>query len=128
MAFSTGTSWGTFGIMLPIAAAMAANAEPALLLPCLSAVMAGAVCGDHCSPISDTTILSSTGAQCNHMDHVTSQLPYTLVVAVASAVGYLVIGFTTSAFLSFAVTAAVLVTLVILFNVKNSDISSYSKI
>ncbi|AIK16347.1 Na+/H+ antiporter NhaC family protein [Glaesserella parasuis] len=118
MAFSTGTSWGTFGIMLPIAAAMAANAEPALLLPCLSAVMAGAVCGDHCSPISDTTILSSTGAQCNHMDHVTSQLPYTLVVAVASAVGYLVIGFTTSAFLSFAVTAAVLVTLVILFKRK----------
>ncbi|MWQ72647.1 Na+/H+ antiporter NhaC family protein, partial [Glaesserella parasuis] len=72
----------------------------------------------HCSPISDTTILSSTGAQCNHMDHVTSQLPYTLVVAVASAVGYLVIGFTTSAFLSFAVTAAVLVTLVILFKRK----------
>ncbi len=118
MAFSTGTSWGTFGIMLPIAAAMAANAEPALLLPCLSAVMAGAVCGDHCSPISDTTILSSTGAQCNHMDHVTSQLPYAMTVAVASAIGYLVLGFTTSALLSFATTAAILLILVIVFRSK----------
>ncbi|AUI65924.1 MULTISPECIES: Na+/H+ antiporter NhaC family protein [Glaesserella] len=121
MAFSTGTSWGTFGIMLPIAAAMAANAEPALLLPCLSAVMAGAVCGDHCSPISDTTILSSTGAQCNHMDHVTSQLPYAVTVATASAVGYLVLGFTQSALLSFTVTAAVLVALVFIFKAKQTQ-------
>lgn len=119
MAFSTGTSWGTFGIMLPIAAAMAANAEPALLLPCLSAVMAGAVCGDHCSPISDTTILSSTGAQCNHMDHVTSQLPYAMTVAVSSAVGYLVLGFTTSALLAFVTTAVVLLILIILFRSKS---------
>ncbi|MDO4698145.1 MAG: Na+/H+ antiporter NhaC family protein [Pasteurellaceae bacterium] len=108
MAFSTGTSWGTFGIMLPIAAAMAANADPNLLIPCLSAVMAGAVCGDHCSPISDTTILSSTGAQCNHMDHVTSQLPYAMLVAFASTVGYLVLGFSQSAWLGFFTTAAVL--------------------
>lgn len=114
MAFSTGTSWGTFGIMLPIAAAMAANAQPELLLPCLSAVMAGAVCGDHCSPISDTTILSSTGAQCNHMDHVTSQLPYALTVATATVVGYLVLGFTLSAVLAFIATAAVLAGLILL--------------
>lgn len=120
MAFSTGTSWGTFGIMLPIAAAIAANADPALLLPCLSAVMAGAVCGDHCSPISDTTILSSTGAQCNHMDHVTSQLPYAMVIAAASAVGYLVLGFTQSALLSFATTAAVLLGLILIFKTKKS--------
>ena len=72
MAFATGTSWGTFGIMLPIAAAMAVKVEPSLIIPCMSAVMAGAVFGDHCSPISDTTILSSTGAHCNHIDHVTS--------------------------------------------------------
>lgn len=117
MAFSTGTSWGTFGIMLPIAAAMAANAEPSLLLPCLSAVMAGAVCGDHCSPISDTTILSSTGAQCNHMDHVTSQLPYAMTVAFASFIGYLVLGFSQSALLSFAVTAVILGAL--LFSLKS---------
>lgn len=105
MAFSTGTSWGTFGIMLPIAAAMAANAAPELLLPCLSAVMAGAVCGDHCSPVSDTTILSSTGAKCNHMDHVTTQLPYAATVATATAIGYIVVGFTYSGLAGFAATA-----------------------
>ena len=92
---------GTFGIMLPIAAAMATNSAPELLLPCLSAVMAGAVCGDHCSPVSDTTILSSTGAKCNHMDHVTTQLPYAATVATASAVGYIVVGFTESGLAGF---------------------------
>lgn len=112
MAFSTGTSWGTFGIMLPIAAAMATNAAPELLLPCLSAVMAGAVCGDHCSPVSDTTILSSTGARCNHMDHVTTQLPYALTVATATCIGYIVVGFTESGLAGFVATAISLVVLV----------------
>ena len=116
MAFSTGTSWGTFGIMLPIAAAMAANAAPELLLPCLSAVMAGAVCGDHCSPVSDTTILSSTGAKCNHMDHVTTQLPYAATVAAATAIGYIVVGFTYSGLSGFAATAVSL--FLIVFAVK----------
>ncbi|MBN6709692.1 Na+/H+ antiporter NhaC family protein [Haemophilus haemoglobinophilus] len=113
MAFSTGTSWGTFGIMLPIAAAIAANAAPELMLPCLSAVMAGAVCGDHCSPVSDTTILSSTGAKCNHMDHVTTQLPYALTLAAATIVGYLVLGFTLSGLLGFIATAVTLVLLIL---------------
>ncbi|OOF50679.1 Na+/H+ antiporter [Rodentibacter genomosp. 1] len=112
MAFSTGTSWGTFGIMLPIAAAMATNAAPELMLPCLSAVMAGAVCGDHCSPVSDTTILSSTGAKCNHMDHVTTQLPYALSVAAATCVGYIVVGFTKSGVAGFIATAIFLAVLV----------------
>ena len=116
MAFSTGTSWGTFGIMLPIAAAMAANAAPELLLPCLSAVMAGAVCGDHCSPVSDTTILSSTGAKCNHIDHVTTQLPYAATVATATAIGYIVVGFTYSGLAGFAATAVSL--FLIVFAVK----------
>lgn len=116
MAFSTGTSWGTFGIMLPIAAAMAANAAPELLLPCLSAVMAGAVCGDHCSPVSDTTILSSTGAKCNHMDHVTTQLPYAATVAIATAIGYIVVGFTYSGLAGFVATAVSL--FLIVFAVK----------
>ncbi|KMZ27031.1 hypothetical protein ABN48_06315 [Haemophilus influenzae] len=116
MAFSTGTSWGTFGIMLPIAAAMAANAAPELLLPCLSAVMAGAVCGDHCSPVSDTTILSSTGAKCNHIDHVTTQLPYAATVATATSIGYIVVGFTYSGLAGFAATAVSLI--VIVFAVK----------
>lgn len=115
MAFSTGTSWGTFGIMLPIAAAIAANSASELMLPCLSAVMAGAVCGDHCSPVSDTTILSSTGAKCNHMDHVTTQLPYALTLAVATIVGYLVVGYTGSGILGFISTGLVLVALIMIF-------------
>ena len=118
MAFSTGTSWGTFGIMLPIAAAIASHAMPGsveFMLPCLSAVMAGAVCGDHCSPVSDTTILSSTGAKCDHMDHVTSQLPYALPVAIATIAGYVVVGFTYSGLLGFITTGAVLTLLVFIF-------------
>ncbi|MCV5374092.1 Na+/H+ antiporter NhaC family protein, partial [Escherichia coli] len=78
--------WGTFGIMLPIAGDMAGATDIALMLPMLSAVLAGAVFGDHCSPISDTTILSSTGARCNHIDHVSTQLPYALSVALVSCV------------------------------------------
>ena len=87
MAFATGTSWGTFGIMLPIAGDMAAAADAAMLLPMLSAVLAGAVFGDHCSPISDTTILSSTGGSCHHIDHVNTQLPYALTIAVDFSAG-----------------------------------------
>ncbi|MBE2898956.1 Na+/H+ antiporter NhaC family protein [Pasteurellaceae bacterium 20609_3] len=120
MAFSTGTSWGTFGIMLPIAASMAANADPSLMLPCMSAVMAGAVCGDHCSPVSDTTILSSTGAACNHIDHVTTQLPYALIVASASFVGFLTLGFSDSALLGFVATALCLALLLLVFKSKQS--------
>ncbi|MGL6070963.1 Na+/H+ antiporter NhaC family protein [Craterilacuibacter sp.] len=99
MAFSTGTSWGTFGIMLPLAADLVMVAEPALLLPSLSAVLAGAVFGDHCSPISDTTILSSTGAASHHIDHVLTQLPYALLVASSSIAAYLVLGATGSVWL-----------------------------
>ncbi len=96
MAFSTGTSWGTFGIMLPIAGDMAMATEATLMMPMMASVLAGAVFGDHCSPISDTTILSSTGASCHHMDHVVTQLPYCLSAALISFVGYLVIGMTES--------------------------------
>jgi tetracycline resistance efflux pump len=96
MAFATGTSWGTFGIMLPLAGDMAAASEISMMLPMLSAVLAGAVFGDHCSPISDTTILSSTGAGCHHIDHVMTQLPYALTIAIGAAFGYLVLGLTHS--------------------------------
>lgn len=96
MAFATGTSWGTFGIMLPIAGDMAAGTDMTLMLPMLASVLAGSVFGDHCSPISDTTILSSTGANCHHMDHVMTQLPYALSTALVSAIGYLVLGITSS--------------------------------
>ncbi|MBU2705604.1 Na+/H+ antiporter NhaC family protein [Zooshikella marina] len=96
MAFATGTSWGTFGIMLPIAGDMAGATEISMMLPMFAAVLAGSVFGDHCSPISDTTILSSTGASCHHIDHVVTQLPYALVTASVAAVGFLVLGFTDS--------------------------------
>ncbi|MGF1793469.1 Na+/H+ antiporter NhaC family protein [Photobacterium profundum] len=96
MAFSTGTSWGTFGIMLPIAGDLAGATDIALMLPMLGAVLAGSVFGDHCSPISDTTILSSTGARCHHIDHVSTQLPYALSVAFVSVIGFLVLGMTDS--------------------------------
>ncbi|MFQ6370237.1 Na+/H+ antiporter NhaC family protein [Shewanella sp. YIC-542] len=98
-AFSTGTSWGTFGIMLPIAADMAMGSHQGMMLPMLASVLAGAVFGDHCSPISDTTILSSTGASCHHIDHVLTQLPYAVLVALISLGGYVVLGFTESVWL-----------------------------
>ncbi|WP_026960594.1 Na+/H+ antiporter NhaC family protein [Aliagarivorans taiwanensis] len=113
MAFSTGTSWGTFGIMLPIAADMAAGTDISLMLPMLSAVLAGAVFGDHASPISDTSILSSTGAACDHMDHVNTQLPYALLAGGISVVSYLVYGFTGSVILALGLGLAILAALVI---------------
>ncbi len=91
LAFATGTSWGTFGILIPIALAVVAN-DPNLLIVTVAAVLAGAVGGDHVSPISDTTILASAGAQCSHIDHVNTQIPYVIVVATCSFVGYLVAG------------------------------------
>ncbi|WP_252176096.1 Na+/H+ antiporter NhaC family protein [Endozoicomonas sp. 4G] len=115
MAFSTGTSWGTFGIMLPIAGDMAVVADITMILPMLAAVLAGAVFGDHCSPISDTTILSSTGASCHHIDHVTTQLPYALSTAVVAMVGYLVMGMMDSVVMGFLASAVGFVLLVVLF-------------
>ncbi|UJF19805.1 Na+/H+ antiporter NhaC family protein [Vibrio sp. SS-MA-C1-2] len=114
MAFSTGTSWGTFGIMLPIAGDLAAATDIALMLPMLASVLAGSVFGDHCSPISDTTILSSTGARCNHIDHVSTQLPYALSVAGISIFGFLVLGFTDSLLISFVSTFAAFAVVVVL--------------
>ncbi|WP_261130435.1 Na+/H+ antiporter NhaC family protein [Bacillus sp. Marseille-Q3570] len=109
MAFATGTSWGTFGVMLPIAGEIAAATDISYILPVLAAVLAGSVFGDHCSPISDTTILSSTGAGSNHIDHVMTQLPYALLAAVISSVGFLIIGFTQSVMLSLLVSLVLLI-------------------
>ena len=91
LAFSTGTSWGTFGVLLPIVCAVFPSGE--LMVISVSACLAGAVCGDHCSPISDTTIMASAGADCNHIGHVSTQLPYALTVAGVSFLGYLLVGF-----------------------------------
>ena len=90
LAFSTGTSWGTFGVLLPIVCSVFASGE--LMIIAVSACLAGAVCGDHCSPISDTTIMASTGAQCEHINHVNTQLPYALLAAGVSFVGFILAG------------------------------------
>ncbi|MRG85167.1 Na+/H+ antiporter NhaC family protein [Salinibacillus xinjiangensis] len=94
MAFATGTSWGTFGIMLPIVGQIAVNSDVNMLLASLAAVLAGSVFGDHCSPISDTSILSSTGAGSNHIDHVLTQIPYAVIAAIITIIGYVVLGIT----------------------------------
>ncbi|SEI10352.1 Na+/H+ antiporter NhaC [Halobacillus karajensis] len=126
MALSTGTSWGTFGIMLPIAGEIAAVSDPALLLPALSAVLAGSVFGDHCSPISDTTILSSTGAGSNHIDHVMTQLPYALIAAIAASIGYIILGLSGSVWLPLLLTLVIVVVIALSIHKFNPKISSKS--
>ncbi len=100
LAFATGTSWGTFGILIPIVVAVFEGKDPQMMIISISACMAGAVCGDHCSPISDTTIMASAGAQCNHVNHVTTQLPYALTAAGVSFVTYIIAGFVKTAWIS----------------------------
>ena len=103
LAFATGTSWGTFGILIPIIMAIFGDEMSGLLVITVASVLAGAVCGDHISPISDTTILASTGAECNHIEHVSTQIPYALLVAGCSFVGYLIAGFTENGWLGLGV-------------------------
>ena len=95
LAFASGTSWGTFGILIPLGLAITSS-HPELTTPIIASCMAGAVYGDHCSPISDTTIMASAGANCNHVSHVSTQLPYATTVAAVSAVSYVIAGFTSS--------------------------------
>ena len=100
LSFSLGTSWGTFGILIPVVATVCESLSPDITVIAISATLSGAVFGDHCSPISDTMVLSSTGAMCNHMDHVSTQMPYASLVAICSLVGYVIAGFTENAFVS----------------------------
>ena len=99
LAFATGTSWGTFGILIPIVVAVFQGTNETMMIISISACMAGAVCGDHCSPISDTTIMASAGAQCNHVNHVSTQLPYAMTVAAVSFVTYVIAGFVQNAWI-----------------------------
>ncbi len=117
IAFSTGTSWGTFGILIPIVLAIFPIGDP-LGVICMSACLAGAVCGDHCSPISDTTIMSSAGARCDHINHVSTQLPYSLTVAAISFVAYLFAGFVNNWMIVLPVMAVV--TVLVLFIIKKA--------
>ena len=108
LAFATGTSWGTFGILIPIVCSMFDVSNPLLFIG-MSACLAGAVCGDHCSPISDTTIMSSAGAQCLHVNHVATQLPYAITVAVISFVCFLIAGFVQNAVICLVIGAGLIV-------------------
>ncbi len=114
LAFATGTSWGTFGILIPIVLAVVNN-DQNLMVMTVAAVLAGSVGGDHISPISDTTILASAGAQCHHIDHVSTQIPYVLIVAASCVVGYLIAGFTGDGFLGVGVGLAVMLAIQFFF-------------
>ena len=121
LSFSTGTSWGTFGILIPITLSVFPLSDP-LGVVCVSACMAGAVCGDHCSPISDTTIMASAGAQCDHVAHVSTQLPYALTVAGVSFVAYIVAGLVPNALIALPVAIAMMIgTLLVMRRVMGTD-------
>lgn len=108
LSFATGTSWGTFGILIPITLGVFPLTDP-LGVVCVSACMAGAVCGDHCSPISDTTIMASAGAQCDHVTHVSTQLPYAITVAMVSFVSYIFAGFVPNALIALPVAIVLMI-------------------
>lgn len=126
LAFATGTSWGTFGILIPIvtgifstelAGISDAGEIPKTVIICISACLAGAVCGDHCSPISDTTIMASTGAQCDHVNHVSTQLPYAFTVAAVCVVGYIFAGFVQNVFAVLGLSIALMIAVLLIIRV-----------
>ena len=119
LAFATGTSWATFGILIPIVVDAFSQTDPKLMIIAISACMAGAVCGGHCSPISDTTIMASAGADCNHVDHVSTQLPYAIFVAVISFITYIVAGFVRNSVVCLVIGVALI--LGALFVMKNKE-------
>ncbi len=127
LAFSTGTSWGTFGILIPIAISIVGAGDINLMAINIAAILAGAVCGDHISPISDTTILASAGAQCDHITHVSTQIPYALLVAGCSLVGFLVSGITQNGWLGL-VASSIAMALVLFIITKKHKPASVGKI
>lgn len=108
LSFATGTSWGTFGILIPIVVGVFQKTDYTMMIIAMSSCMAGAVCGDHCSPISDTTIMSSAGAQCMHLNHVTTQFPYAMLVALVSVIAYILAGFLKSPWIALGVSTFIL--------------------
>ena len=122
--FFTGTSWGTFGILIPITLSVFPLTDPHGVV-CVSACMAGAVCGDHCSPISDTTIMASAGAQCDHVNHVSTQLPYAITCAAVSCVSYIVAGFVPNAYIALPVAILLMLgTLVVIKLINKGRVSN----
>ena len=130
LAFATGTSWGTFGILIPIVVAVFSGTNEQMMIISISACMAGAVCGDHCSPISDTTIMASAVGQCNHVNHVTTQLPYAITAAIISCVSYVIAGFVRNPFICMPVSIVLMIgTLLVIRQVTREpdygDLSKY---
>ena len=121
LAFATGTSWGTFGILIPIVVAIFANTNHELMIISISACMAGAVCGDHCSPISDTTIMASAGAQCDHVSHVSTQLPYAITAAAVSFVTYIIAGFVQSAWIELPISIVLMAGILLVLSMKKKE-------
>ncbi len=127
LAFATGTSWGTFGILIPIVQSVFDASNP-LSIICISACMAGAVCGDHCSPISDTTIMASAGAKCDHITHVSTQLPYAITVAAVSFVSYVIAGFVKTAWLALPIAMILMgITLYVRYTISNKSVAASGK-
>ena len=124
LSFATGTSWGTFGILIPIVVSVFAGSDEQLMVISISACMAGAVCGDHCSPISDTTIMASAGAQCEHVNHVSTQLPYAMVAAAVSFVAYLFAGFVRNPLISLIIGIALMLGVLFVIKQKFSDLKN----
>ena len=122
LAFSTGTSWGTFGILIPIVVGVFQNTNHELMIIAISACMAGAVCGDHCSPISDTTIMASAGAQCDHVNHVSTQLPYAIVAAAVSFVSYLIAGFVQNVFICLGISVILMLLVLMLLKFTGTSV------
>lgn len=121
LSFSLGTSWGTFGILIPVVATVCERLDPGITVIALSATLSGSVFGDHCSPISDTMVLSSMGAGCNHMDHVSTQMPYASLVAVSSVLGYIIAGITGNALISILTSASFMVILIFVIYKKSES-------
>ena len=121
LAFATGTSWGTFGILIPIVVDVFSHNETMMIIA-ISACMAGAVCGDHCSPISDTTIMASAGAQCEHVNHVTTQLPYAVLAAVISFITYIVAGFVQSAWIALPVGVVLMIAVLLVLRNRSGSL------
>ena len=127
IAFATGTSWGTFGILIPIVVDIFVGANRELMIISISACMAGAVCGDHCSPISDTTIMASAGAQCEHVNHVSTQLPYAVVAAVVSFLTYIVAGFVQTPWIALPVGILLMAITLVIIRLKFDDLNTTGK-
>jgi Na+/H+ antiporter NhaC len=129
ISFATGTSWGTFGILIPIVVSVFEKTDPQMMVIAISACMAGSVCGDHCSPISDTTIMASAGAKCKHVKHVSTQLPYSLLVAVISFIMYILVAFIRDPFVSLAIGIALTIGALFLvrFLLEKKEASAKSK-